>query len=151
MGEWLQSIRLDTYAASFAVNEISGQVLLDISLDDLDYMDVTILGHRKLILKGIEDLRKNKRVTIQVCVMFFFPYLAILLLPSTVVVVVTLMVDLVFPILLSLLVFLFSNMQKLWSHRHHRRHLSLKVLPRKLQQQLLLCIGLTLNHCRLKR
>ena len=68
VGEWLQSIRLDTYAASFAVNEISGQVLLDISLDDLDYMDVTILGHRKLILKGIEDLRKNKRVTIQVCV-----------------------------------------------------------------------------------
>ena len=72
VGEWLQSIRLDAYVASFAVNEISGQVLLDISLDDLDYMDVTILGHRKLILKGIEDLRKNKRVTIQVSLWFFF-------------------------------------------------------------------------------
>ena len=34
-------------------------------LDDLDYMGVTVLAHRKLILKGIEDLRKNKRVTIQ--------------------------------------------------------------------------------------
>ena len=66
VGEWLRSVNLETYAASFRINEISGQVLLDISLDDLDYMGVTILAHRKLILKGIEDLRKNKRVTIRV-------------------------------------------------------------------------------------
>lgn len=66
VGEWLRSVNLETYAASFRINEISGQVLLDIGLDDLDYMGVTILAHRKLILKGIEDLRKNKRVTIQV-------------------------------------------------------------------------------------
>ena len=74
VGEWLRSVNLETYAASFRINEISGQVLLDISLDDLDYMGVTILAHRKLILKGIEDLRKNKRVTIQVRKVFSSRY-----------------------------------------------------------------------------
>lgn len=28
-------------------------------------MEVTVLAHRKILLKGIEDLRKNKRVTKQ--------------------------------------------------------------------------------------
>jgi hypothetical protein len=70
VSDWLRSVRLDSYVSSFAVNEISGPVLLDIGLDDLDYMGVTVLAHRKLILKGIEDLRKNKRVTIQqVCLL----------------------------------------------------------------------------------
>lgn len=42
---------------------MSGPILLDISLSDLDYMGITILGHRKIILKSIEDLRKNKKIT----------------------------------------------------------------------------------------
>jgi SAM domain (Sterile alpha motif) len=37
---------------------------LDIALDDLDYIGVNKLGHRKIILKSIEDLRKNKRITL---------------------------------------------------------------------------------------
>jgi hypothetical protein len=36
-------------------------ILLDINLEDLDYMSITALGHRKAILKGVEDLRKKKR------------------------------------------------------------------------------------------
>ena len=36
---------------------------MDITLDDLDYLGVTKLGHRKIILRSIEDLRKNGRIT----------------------------------------------------------------------------------------
>ncbi len=60
VSDWFAFIGLEQYAASFAANEISGPILLDISLEDLDYMGITVLGHRKTILRGIEDLRKNK-------------------------------------------------------------------------------------------
>jgi hypothetical protein len=56
---------LSQYVNVFSINQITGPVLLDISLEDLDYMEVKALGHRKVILKGIEDLRQNKVVTKQ--------------------------------------------------------------------------------------
>lgn len=62
--DWLNAILLSQYAPLFETNEINGPILLEISLEDLDYMGMTILGHRKVLLKGIEDLRKNRRVTI---------------------------------------------------------------------------------------
>lgn len=46
----------------FITNEINGNILLDITLEDLDYMGITALGHRKTILKGAEDLRVNRRM-----------------------------------------------------------------------------------------
>ena len=61
---WLHAVVLSQYAALFEGNEINGPILLEISLEDLDYMGMTILGHRKVLLRGIEDLRKNRRVTI---------------------------------------------------------------------------------------
>lgn len=63
MGEWLAFIGMDQYVAKFAENEISGSILMDVTLEDLDYMSITVLGHRKSILKGAEELRKNKRVS----------------------------------------------------------------------------------------
>lgn len=36
-----------------------GSMLLDITLEDLDYMNVKVLAHRKLILRAIEDLRQK--------------------------------------------------------------------------------------------
>jgi hypothetical protein len=36
-----------------------GSMLLDITLEDLDYMNVKVLAHRKLILRAIEDLRQS--------------------------------------------------------------------------------------------
>lgn len=65
VGEWLSSMMLQEHVGQFASNAISGPILLDVSLEDLDYMGITVLAHRKVILKGIEDLRKNKRVTKQ--------------------------------------------------------------------------------------
>lgn len=62
VAKWLNSLSLPQFADSFVANEISGAILLDVSLDDLDYMGIKVLAHRKLILKGIEDLRKNKSI-----------------------------------------------------------------------------------------
>ena len=57
--EWLMSLGLGKHAGVFQQNEISGPILLEVGLDDLDYMDVRVLAHRKCILKGIEDLRRG--------------------------------------------------------------------------------------------
>lgn len=61
---WLNHLKLSQYVESFAVNEINGEVLLDFSLEDLDYLQITILAHRKIILKGVEELKKNKYVNV---------------------------------------------------------------------------------------
>jgi hypothetical protein len=57
VSDWLGLLGLDKYSSEFIKNEISGSVLVDISGSDLDYLNVTVLGHRKIILKGIEQLR----------------------------------------------------------------------------------------------
>eukprot|EP01041_Mallomonas_annulata_P008068 gene8068-16554_t len=66
VSDWLTSMMLGQYIPAFKQNEISGSLILDISLEDLDYMGITILGHRKVLLKSIEDLRKNKRITMEI-------------------------------------------------------------------------------------
>mmetsp|Transcript_28190 Transcript_28190/g.40143 ORF Transcript_28190/g.40143 Transcript_28190/m.40143 type:complete len:589 (+) Transcript_28190:35-1801(+) len=62
VGDWLISVNLEQYVEPFILNEINGIILLDITLEDLDYMGITVLGHRKTILKGAEDLRVNRRI-----------------------------------------------------------------------------------------
>ena len=62
--DWLTSAQLCEYSATFKANEINGSLLMDITLDDLDYLGVKKLGHRKIILRSIEDLRKNGRITL---------------------------------------------------------------------------------------
>lgn len=57
--EWLKTLGLGKHAGVFQQNEISGPILLEVGLDDLDYMDVRVLAHRKCILKGIEGLRRG--------------------------------------------------------------------------------------------
>ena len=57
---WLTALKLERYIDSFVQNEISGSVLLDVGQDDLDYMSITVLGHRKTILKEIEKLKRGR-------------------------------------------------------------------------------------------
>ena len=56
IGQWLESIQLGQYAATFAENGITFDVLRELTDDDLKVCGVTILGHRKLILQKIRDL-----------------------------------------------------------------------------------------------
>ena len=60
VSQWLHAVGLSQYVSSFAQNEIAGAILLDITLEDLDYMGITALGHRKTILKGVEELRQRR-------------------------------------------------------------------------------------------
>ena len=59
---WLRYLNLGTYEDSFREHLISGDVLLDIGLADLDYVGVRALAHRKILLKAIERLRHNGAV-----------------------------------------------------------------------------------------
>ncbi len=45
---WLQSLGLSQYVEVFKSNEISGGILLEVGEEDLDYMSITALGHRKV-------------------------------------------------------------------------------------------------------
>ena len=38
VSDWLHEIELQQYISAFAQNEINGSILLDINLEDMDYM-----------------------------------------------------------------------------------------------------------------
>lgn len=61
VGDWLNHLQLGQYAAVFGQNEINGGVLLDLTLDDLDYLNITVLAHRKTILRAIEEIRRQQK------------------------------------------------------------------------------------------
>jgi hypothetical protein len=61
---WLSSVGLGSYTDKFTENAISGDVLLELGKDDLDYMGIKALGHRKLLLKGVASLRQNAGMTV---------------------------------------------------------------------------------------
>ena len=59
---WLDSIGMGQYKELFKKNDINGAVLLEVSLEDLDYMKIAVLGHRKIIIKEVEDLRNRRHM-----------------------------------------------------------------------------------------
>lgn len=60
VSDWLEhELKYPQYASAFVDNEMNGAVLMDISLEDLDYLNITKLAHRKMILKSVEALRVN--------------------------------------------------------------------------------------------
>src|SRR5271155_4455013 len=56
IGTWLRSLGLDRYERVFRDNAIDAGVLPELSEGDLEKLGV-LLGHRKRILRAIEDLR----------------------------------------------------------------------------------------------
>lgn len=54
-------LQLHQYIPIFTQNEINGGVLLDLTLEDLDYLSITVLAHRKTILRAIEEIRLNQK------------------------------------------------------------------------------------------
>ena len=59
VGDWVESLGVDRFP--FEKNQMSGAELMEIGLDDLDYLEIKILAHRKKILKGIAELREQSR------------------------------------------------------------------------------------------
>ena len=54
---WLRGLRLEQYAASFLENDIDGDVLPELTADDLIGLGVTSIGHRRKLLAAITTLR----------------------------------------------------------------------------------------------
>ncbi|MEI6493817.1 MAG: SAM domain-containing protein, partial [Verrucomicrobiota bacterium] len=57
--EWLASIGMAEYAAVFAQNHITLDLLRDLTDADLKNCGITALGHRKEILRAIEAIRSG--------------------------------------------------------------------------------------------
>jgi class 3 adenylate cyclase len=57
VSDWLRRLGLEQYAPSFAANDIDGDVLSELTADDLIGLGVTSIGHRRKILAAIAALR----------------------------------------------------------------------------------------------
>jgi len=56
IGSWLRGLGLQQYEPAFRDNAIDAESLLDLTEGDLEKLGV-LLGHRKRILRALEDLR----------------------------------------------------------------------------------------------
>src|SRR5262252_7254716 len=57
VAEWLRQLGLEQYAPAFRENGIDGRVLPDLTAEDLKDLGVSLVGHRRLLLKAIGALR----------------------------------------------------------------------------------------------
>jgi SAM domain (Sterile alpha motif)/Adenylate and Guanylate cyclase catalytic domain len=57
VAEWLRGLRLGQYAPAFAPNDIDGEVLPELTADDLTGLGITSIGHRRKLLAAIAVLR----------------------------------------------------------------------------------------------
>src|SRR5271166_4820359 len=56
VGVWLRTLGLGQYEAAFRDNEIDGEVLPKLTVEDLKDLGVAIVGHRRKIISAIEEL-----------------------------------------------------------------------------------------------
>jgi hypothetical protein len=54
VGQWLRGLGLDQYAGAFRDNDIDGDILPELTAEDLAGIGVTSIGHRRKMLAAIE-------------------------------------------------------------------------------------------------
>jgi class 3 adenylate cyclase/predicted ATPase len=59
VAEWLRGLGLDQYTTAFRDNDIDGDVLADLTSDDLLGMGVTSIGHRRRLLAALAKLNDS--------------------------------------------------------------------------------------------
>jgi hypothetical protein len=57
VADWLRQLGLERYEAAFRANDVSAEVLLRLTADDLRELGVLSVGHRRQMLDAIEALR----------------------------------------------------------------------------------------------
>ena len=60
IADWLQGLGLGQYAKAFAENDISFAVLPDLTDQDLKELGVASLGHRRQLLRAINELKGSE-------------------------------------------------------------------------------------------
>ena len=63
VGSWLESLGLGEYSAAFAENHVDGEILADLTAEDLKEIGVTAVGHRRKMLTAIAALGKDMDTT----------------------------------------------------------------------------------------
>ena len=63
IAEWLGGQGLGQYAKTFAENNIDYSVLPDLTDNDLEKLGVSSLGHRKKLLRAIQELTPARQPT----------------------------------------------------------------------------------------
>jgi hypothetical protein len=56
---WLRGLGLEQYAPAFRDNDVDGEVLPELTADDLNSIGVTSVGHRRKLLAAIAALRSE--------------------------------------------------------------------------------------------
>ena len=56
VGSWLRNLGLDRYEAAFRENEIDGEMLPNLTAEDLKELGVAVIGHRRKMLMAIAEL-----------------------------------------------------------------------------------------------
>jgi class 3 adenylate cyclase len=56
VGDWLRRLGLGQYEVAFREKEVDGEVLRNLTADDLEDLGVTLVGHRRKILAAIGKL-----------------------------------------------------------------------------------------------
>jgi class 3 adenylate cyclase len=59
VGVWLRGFGLGEYEAAFRENEIDGDILPNLTADDLKELGVTVVGHRRKLLTAIASLDRS--------------------------------------------------------------------------------------------
>jgi class 3 adenylate cyclase len=60
---WLQRLGLERYVPAFRDNDVDGEVLTELTADDLISIGVTSVGHRRKLLAAIAALRTEVPAT----------------------------------------------------------------------------------------
>src|SRR6516162_10989270 len=58
---WLRGLGLERYAPAFRDNDVDGEVLPELTADDLISIGVTSVGHRRKLLAAVATLRAKPR------------------------------------------------------------------------------------------
>ena len=58
---WLRSLGLEQYEAAFRDNAITEKLLPSLTAEDLKDLGVSIVGHRRVLLNAITDLRSEAK------------------------------------------------------------------------------------------
>jgi hypothetical protein len=59
VAEWLRALGLEQYEAAFRENAVGAELLPDLTADDLKDLGVTLIGHRRQLLKAMAALRPD--------------------------------------------------------------------------------------------
>ena len=59
VADWLRTLGLERYEAAFRANDVSAEVLCDLTAEDLEGLGVATIGHRRRLLVAIAKLNEQ--------------------------------------------------------------------------------------------